>query len=82
MSTSREIRRGRSDLANGVDSDILLGPTITAENLAAELAKYDVQPGTVAWNRAWYYDPTAVGAIHVFLDVDGKWYNETGAEVA
>ena len=81
MSTSVELRRGQSALAAGKDSDILLGPTITTANLAEELAKYNVEPATVAWNRAWYYDPTAAGAIHVFFDADGKWYNAAGAEV-
>jgi len=81
--TSREIRRGGSYLANGKDSDILLGPSITAANLAAELAKYpDVEPGTVAWNRLYYYDSTAVGALHAFFDIDGKWYDSTGTEVS
>ena len=83
MATSAELRRGGSSLANGKDSDILLGPTITAANLAAELTNYpDAQPGTVAWNRAWYYDPSDASAIHVFLDADGKWYDSTGMEVA
>lgn len=81
MAASQEIRRGGSALANGLDSDILLGPTITDVNLAAELAKYtDVQPGTVAWNRLWYFNPAAIGAIHVFYDVDGKWYDSNGVE--
>jgi len=80
--TSKEIRRGQSALSQGVDSDILLGPTITAVNLAAELAKYtDVQPGTIAWNRLWYFSPTDSGAIHVFYDTDEKWHDSTGAEV-
>jgi orotate phosphoribosyltransferase len=82
MATSQEIRRGGSALANGLDSDILLGPTITGVNLAAELALYpDAKPATVAWNRLWYFNPAAIGAIHVFLDVDGKWYDASGAEV-
>ena len=83
MSTSVEIRRGGSSLSNGRDSDILLGPTITTVNLAAELAKFpDVEPGTVAWNRAWYFDSTDADAIHVFKDADGKWYDSTGTEVS
>lgn len=82
MATSTEVRRGGSHLATGLDSDIVLGTTITTVNLAAELAKFPhVQPGTVAWNRLYYFDPAAVGAIHVFLDPDGKWYDSAGAEV-
>ena len=82
MASSKEIRRGNSCLSLGVDSDILLGPTITSVNLLAELTLYPhVKPGTIAWNRKWYYDPSAEGAIHVFLDVDGQWYNSTGTEV-
>ena len=83
MATSIELRRGGSSLSNGKDSDILLGPTITAANLAAELAKYpNIEPGTVAWNRIWYFDPSGTGAIHVFYDTNGKWYDSTGTEVA
>ena len=83
MATSIELRRGGTSLSNGKDSDILLGPTITTANLAAELAKYpNIEPGTVAWNRAWYYDPSDTDAIHAFYDADGKWYDSTGTEVA
>jgi len=84
MATSSEIRRGQSALASGIDSDILLGPTITSANLATELAKYpDVQPGTVAWNFKQYMGAATVGALHAFYDVDGKWYNvATGTEVS
>ena len=83
MATSSEIRRGQTALAQGVDSDILLGPTITALNLAAELAKYSVQPGTVAWNFKQYMGAATVGALHAFYDVGGKWYNVAdGTEVS
>ncbi len=81
MNTSIELRRGQSILSTGKDSDILLGPTITAENLAAELQKYNVNPGSIAYNRTFYFDPTNINAIHVFLDADGKWYDATGTEV-
>lgn len=82
MATSVEVRRGASSKAQGIDSDIILGPTITAVNLAAELTKYpDALTGSVAYNRAWFFDPTDADAILVFLDADGKWYDSTGTEV-
>lgn len=82
MANSIEIRRGNSSMSTGMDSDILLGPDINFDNLASELALYtDVKPGTVAWNRLWYFDPTNSAAIHVFYDVDGKWYSPYGAVV-
>lgn len=81
MATSTEIRRGGSNKAQGIDSDILLGSTITALNLAAELAKHDVEPGTMAYNRIYVFDPTNAGAICAMLDPDGKWYTPAGAEV-
>lgn len=82
MATSVEIRRGQSYKANGIESDILLGSTITADNLAVELAKYNVESGTMAYNRVYVFNPTAAGALCAMLDPDGKWYKPDGTEVA
>jgi hypothetical protein len=78
---SKEVRRGQSAMANGIDSDIRLHPTlITTSNLAAELAKYpNVEVGTCAFNRQWVHNLT--GKIMAEYDLDGKWYYEDGSEV-
>lgn len=81
MATSVEIRRGGSAKAAGIESDILLGSTITALTLAAELAKHNVEPGTMAYNRTYVFTPTALGALCAMLDPDGKWYKPDGTEV-
>lgn len=80
MATSKEVRRGGTSTENIIDSDIFLGPTITALNLKAELSKYQVEPGSIAYNRAWLDNIT--GKIKVTFDVDGKWYHESGTEVS
>lgn len=81
MPTSTEIRRGGSAKANGIDSDILLGSTITSATLAAELAKHNVEPGTMAYNRIYVFNTAGTGALCAMLDPDGKWYKPDGTEV-
>ena len=80
MATSKEVRRGGTSTENIIDSDIFLGPGITSANLKAELAKYQVEPGSVAYNRKWL--DNLAGKIKATLDVDGKWYNEDGTVVS
>jgi hypothetical protein len=75
--TSIEERRGRSDKANGISSEVILDVAITMQNLAAELAKFNADPynvnaGTVAYNPQQALGTT--GAIYAFYGVDGKWY--------
>jgi hypothetical protein len=80
MATSEVIRRGQSDKAQGIDSDIWLGPTITTSNLKAELDKWPSEKtGSTAYNLAWLDNRT--GAIKATKDFDGKWYYEDGTEV-
>lgn len=77
-----EIRRGGSNKAQGIESDILLKSTVTALTLAAVLATLNVEPGTMAYNRIYCFNTAAAGALCAMLDPDGKWYTPAGTEVS
>ena len=81
MATSKEVRRGGTSTENIIDSDIFLGPTITALELKGRIVEIPVEPGSIAYNRAWWQD-NITGKIKVTFDVDGKWYHESGTEVS